>query len=104
MIIPLSANRICMNALLSLEATSLPNALRRYGLDHSTALSVYGVLTGMAFPLVFFPNALTSSVSILLLPEISANMSSNKITKIKITKKKDKIKHFIKKERTLVLC
>ena len=83
MLIPLSANRICMNALLSLEATALPNALRRYGLDHSTALSVYGVLTGMAFPLVFFPNALTTSVSILLLPEISANMSSNKITKIK---------------------
>ena len=83
MLIPLSANRICMNALLSIEAASLPNALRSYGLDHSTALSLYGVLTGMAFPLVFFPNALTSSVSILLLPEISANMSSNKITKIK---------------------
>ena len=37
------------------------------------ALSVYGVLTGMAMPFIFFPNALTSSVAVLLLPVISEN-------------------------------
>ena len=31
----------------------------------------YGVLTGMALPLLFFPNALTGSMSLLLLPMVS---------------------------------
>ena len=38
---------------------SIPGMLQAYGYDSATALSVYGVLTGMALPLIFFPNALT---------------------------------------------
>lgn len=71
MVLPLTANRIVLNLLQSVEAVSIPARLRLYGYDHATALSVYGVLTGMAMPLIFFPNALTGSVSVLLLPMIS---------------------------------
>lgn len=71
MVIPLIANRVTLNALLSLETISLPSMLKVYGYDHATALSVYGVLTGMAFPLIFFPNAVTGSIAVLLLPLIS---------------------------------
>lgn len=71
MALPLTANRIVINLLQSLEAVSIPEKLRAYGYDTTTALSVYGVLTGMAMPLIFFPNALTSAVSVLLLPVIS---------------------------------
>lgn len=71
MVIPLTANRIVLNLLQSVEAVSIPAGLRTYGYDNTTALSVYGVLTGMAFPMIFFPNALTSSVSVMLLPMIS---------------------------------
>lgn len=71
MVIPLTANRIVLNLLQSVESVSIPAKLRLYGYDSVTALSVYGVLTGMAMPLIFFPNALTSSVSVLLLPMIS---------------------------------
>ena len=35
------------------------------------ALSVYGVLTGMALPCILFPSALTNSVSTMLLPEVA---------------------------------
>lgn len=73
MALPLTANRIVLNILQSIEAVSIPQRLRLYGYDTSTALSVYGVLTGMAMPLIFFPNALTSSVAVLLLPLISEN-------------------------------
>lgn len=73
MALPLTANRIVLNFLQSIEAVSIPTSLRAYGYDAVTALSVYGVLTGMALPFIFFPNALTSSVSILLLPVISEN-------------------------------
>lgn len=71
MALPLTANRIVLNLLQSVEAVSIPAKLRLYGYDTTTALSVYGVLTGMAMPMIFFPNALTNSVSVLLLPIIS---------------------------------
>lgn len=71
MVIPLTANRIVLNLLQSVESVSIPAGLRGYGYDNATALSVYGVLTGMAFPMIFFPNALTGSVSVMLLPLIS---------------------------------
>lgn len=71
MALPLTANRVVLNFLQSIESVSLPTALKSYGYDNLTALSVYGVLTGMALPFIFFPNALTSSVSVLLLPIIS---------------------------------
>lgn len=71
MALPLTANRIVLNFLQSIESVSIPAKLRLYGYDTATALSVYGVLTGMAMPLIFFPNALTGSVAVLLLPIIS---------------------------------
>lgn len=69
--IPLSLTRIVLNSLQSIEAVYIPNMLQVYGYDTKTALSVYGVLTGMALPLLFFPNALTGSMSLLLLPIIA---------------------------------
>ncbi len=71
MVLPLIANRVTINALMSYETVSLPAALRQFGYDNTTALSVYGVLTGMALPLLFFPNAVTGSIAVLLLPLIS---------------------------------
>lgn len=71
MALPLTGNRLVLNLLGSVESVSIPSKLRLYGYDTATALSVYGVLTGMAMPLIFFPNALTNSVSVLLLPTIS---------------------------------
>ncbi len=73
MALPLTANRIVLNLLQSIESVSIPAKLKVYGYDTATALSVYGVLTGMAMPLIFFPNALTGSVAVLLLPIISEN-------------------------------
>lgn len=72
---PLIANRITLNLLQSIETVSIPANLRLFGYDNATALSVYGVLTGMAFPLLFFPNAITSSFAVLLLPLISERVS-----------------------------
>lgn len=73
MAMPLTANRVVLNLLQSVETISIPAKLKLFGYDTATALSVYGVLTGMAMPLIFFPNALTGSVAVLLLPIISEN-------------------------------
>lgn len=83
MALPLTANRIVLNLLQSVEAVSIPARLRLYGYDNATALSVYGVLTGMAMPLIFFPNALTNSVAVLLLPVISESYALGDMTAVK---------------------
>ena len=83
MALPLTANRIVLNFLQSIEAVSIPTQLRSYGYDSLTALSVYGVFTGMAMPFIFFPNALTSSVAVLLLPIISENYALGNMEAVK---------------------
>ena len=69
--VPLALNRTLINFLQSVEAIYIPQCLQRYGYNNAKALSVYGVLTGMALPLILFPSAITNSVSVLLLPIVS---------------------------------
>lgn len=68
---PLMANRLIINFLQSVESIYIPNKLQDYGLSVSSALSVYGVLTGMALPLILFPSAITNSMAVMLLPTVS---------------------------------
>lgn len=76
--VPLSANRLVLNLLQSIEAIYIPNRLMAYGLNNADALGVYGVLTGMSLPLILFPSAITNSISVLLLPIVSeAEASGN---------------------------
>lgn len=77
--VPLSANRLVINLLQSVEAIYIPNRLMAYGLNNADALSVYGVLTGMSLPLILFPSAITNSISVLLLPIVAeADASGNR--------------------------
>ncbi|MBO6015056.1 MAG: oligosaccharide flippase family protein [Lachnospiraceae bacterium] len=75
--LPLCANRIVLNVLQSVEAVHIPNRLLLHGLTNERVLCIYGVLTGMAIPLILFPNTLTGSVSVLLLPYISESQESH---------------------------
>lgn len=79
---PLTANRVLINVLQSIEAICIPLRLRLFGLDTSSSLSVYGVLTGMAMPLILFPSAITSSVSIVLLPTVSEAQATGNRSRI----------------------
>lgn len=84
MVIPLTANRIIINILQSIESVSIPSMLKQYGLTTSQALSIYGVVTGMVLPLIFFPNSVTGSMAVLLLPAISESSAQGNID---VTKK-----------------
>ena len=81
--LPLTASRIAVNLLQSIEAVSIPGCLLLYGLTNTQALSVYGVLTGMALPLILFPAALVNSACVLLLPVISEADESGNHTAIR---------------------
>ena len=69
--LPLTLNRILLNILHSIESALLPGCLVTYGLSRKAALSQYGILTGMALPMIFFPSAVTHAVSVMLLPGVA---------------------------------
>jgi len=81
--VPLSLNRVVINFLQSVEAIFIPNRLMSYGYDNATALSVYGVLTGMSLPLILFPGAITNSICVLLLPIVSEADAADNVKTIK---------------------
>lgn len=74
---PLTANRLLMHLLQSGEAILIPAQLMIYGHSNAEALSLYGILTGMALPLIMFPTAITNALSVMLLPEVSGAQSEH---------------------------
>ena len=69
--VPLTANRVLVNFVNSVEAVLIPICLKSYGYANQDALSLFGILTGMAMPMILFPSVLTNSVSVMLLPSVS---------------------------------
>lgn len=74
---PLTANRLLMHLLQSAETILIPAQLMLYGMSQSESLTTYGILNGMALPLIMFPTAITNSLSVMLLPEVSAAQAKN---------------------------
>ncbi len=68
---PLSGNRLLISFLQSIEAVLIPSRLRLFGYTLSDSLKQYGILSGMALPLVLFPSAITGAVSMMLVPAVS---------------------------------
>lgn len=65
--------------LMTVEHLLIPVGFRKSGADPQSALATYGVIHGMTLPLVLYPSALLSSLSGLLVPEISAlHISGNR--------------------------
>lgn len=69
--VPLSANRLLLSILHSIEAILIPAMLRRYGLSIQNSLIAYGVLNGMSIPFIMFPTALINALAVLVLPTVS---------------------------------
>lgn len=88
MVIPLTLNRLTVSFCNSLENLLIPKKLMAFGYSNADALSIYGVLTGMAFSIILFPNVLTNSLSVLLLPSVSEARGQNNLKKVAGTIKK----------------
>ena len=63
----------------------MPKKLCESGLSSADALSVFGVIKGMALPLIFFPASFLSALSTLLIPEMSEAAARNQTYKVKYT-------------------
>lgn len=81
--VPISCNRILISCFNSLEATLLPNRLIIYGLTQAKALSLYGTLTGMSLPIIYFPASILTAVCMLLFPTIAKFQAEHNHKKIR---------------------
>jgi stage V sporulation protein B len=69
--VPLTAMRIFSGLMGTAIALMLPAGLIRGGYSLSDATASFGRIAGMANPLLFAPNAIVSSLAIVLIPEMS---------------------------------
>lgn len=83
---PLTGNKLIVALLHGVETIIIPTLLKKYGMSSDDALSVYGVLTGMAMPFVMFPSTITNSLAVLLLPVISEANENSDVRLLKMSR------------------
>jgi len=71
MALPLTGNRVAGSLLSAWENVLIPQRLQIFGLSASDAISEFGRITGMAMPLIFFPTAVLTALSVTLVPAVS---------------------------------
>lgn len=69
--LPITSGRYLNSLLRTGENILVPKNLAKFRLSTQNALSQFGMIKGMALPILFFPSAILNSVSTLLIPEIS---------------------------------
>ena len=81
-VVPIAFTSYIRSGLSTLKQILIPIRLEKSGISCEKALSQYGIVNGMAMPLIMFPCLFISSFSMLLIPEFSylnAKRSFNKI-------------------------
>ena len=75
---PITAMRTSTSLINTLIAVLLPARLVHYGISSADAISQFGTVFGMAFPLIFMPSTLIGSLALVLVPELASNYYSRK--------------------------
>lgn len=94
---PITAVRTVSSIVSSIIAIIIPLRLQTFGYSTSEALSEFGIIMGMTFPLLMIPSTLIGSLAVTMIPSISAQ--SNNIDDGKLKDKtiiKSKISFSIK--------
>lgn len=73
--LPVSSNRFVTSLMSAAEVILIPRRLVAAGISYQESIELYGRLTGMAMPLLFFPSLVTSSLATTLVPAISEALS-----------------------------
>lgn len=82
--IPVSLTSYIRSGLSSLKQLLIPLRLEKSGINCSTAISTYGLINGMAMPILMFPEVIINSFSGLLVPEFTYYYTRNDHDKISI--------------------
>ena len=82
---PIAGGKYLNSFLRTIENMIVPTGLVAYGLSRADALSEFGMIKGMALPLLLFPAGLLSSITTLLVPEIAEANAFGKKERVKST-------------------
>ncbi len=85
--LPITSGRYLNSGLRTAENLMVPRALTAFG-GAANSLSLFGMIKGMALPILFFPSSFLNSVSTLLIPEMSEAMSRGQQYKIRYVAEK----------------
>lgn len=80
--VPITAGRYLNSALRTIENLLVPNCLTKFNNSRERSLEEFGMLKGMAMPIVFFPSSFLMALSTLLIPEISEAAALNQTAKV----------------------
>ena len=69
--IPVALTSYLRSGLSTLKQLIIPSSLQKSGMNSSNSLIAYGIVNGMAMPIIMFPVILVTSFSGLLVPEFS---------------------------------
>lgn len=75
--LPITSGRYLNTLLRTAENILVPKNLAKYAFSSNSALSQFGMIKGMALPILFFPSAILNAVSTLLIPEMSEAAAKN---------------------------
>ncbi len=81
--LPVAFTSYLKSGLSTLKQLLIPISLQKSGMSHSNSLISYGIVNGMAMPIIMFPVILITSFSSLLIPEFSRLYVSGKNKQIK---------------------
>ena len=88
---PITAVRTASSIVSSIIAVIIPIRLMTYGYSSSEALSEFGIIMGMTFPLIMIPSTLISSLAVTIIPSISEqsnNIDNGELKNTSILKNK----------------
>ena len=68
---PIACSSYIQTGLKTIEDLLIPDALRKYGSSTASSLSIFGMIKGMALPILNFPSIFLASFSTLIIPEIA---------------------------------
>ncbi len=69
--VPVSLSSFLRSGLVAIEHILIPKGLKKSGASYESAMASYGVMSGMAMPIIMFPSSILYSFSGLLIPEFA---------------------------------
>lgn len=81
--IPVALTSYLRSGLSTIKQLIIPSSLQKSGMNSSNSLIAYGIVNGMAMPVIMFPVILVTSFSGLLIPEFSRFNAQGKNKKIR---------------------
>ena len=81
--IPVALTSYLRSGLNTIQQLIIPSSLQKSGMNVSNSLVSYGIVNGMALPIILFPMILVTSFSGLLIPELSRYYVEKKMKKIR---------------------